>query len=34
MNIGSDKTVIGLMILQGYLNEGKEFAIYIVLDNF
>ncbi|WP_088051963.1 DEAD/DEAH box helicase family protein [Virgibacillus dakarensis] len=34
MNTGSGKTVVGLLILQSYLNEGKGPAIYIVPDNY
>lgn len=34
MNTGSGKTVVGLMILQSCLNEGRGPAIYAVPDNF
>lgn len=34
MNTGSGKTVIGLLILQSYLNDGKGPAVYIVPDNY
>ncbi|MED2969074.1 DEAD/DEAH box helicase family protein [Bacillus subtilis] len=34
MNTGSGKTVVGLLMLQSYLNEGKGPAIYIVPDNY
>lgn len=34
MNTGSGKTVVGLMILQSCLNEGKGPAIYVVPDAF
>ncbi len=34
MNTGSGKTVVGLIILQSSLNEGKGPAIYAVPDNF
>jgi hypothetical protein len=34
MNTGSGKTVVGLMILQSCLNEGKGPAVYVVPDNF
>lgn len=34
MNTGSGKTVVGLMILQSCLNEGKGPAIYIVPDHY
>lgn len=34
MNTGSGKTVIGLLILQSYLNEVNGPAIYIVPDNY
>ena len=34
MNTGSGKTVVGLMILQSCLNEGKGPAIYTVPDTF
>lgn len=34
MNTGSGKTVVGLMILQSCLNEGKKPAVYIVPDNY
>lgn len=34
MNTGSGKTVVGLMILQSCLNEGKGPAIYVVPDNY
>lgn len=34
MNTGSGKTVIGLLILQAYLNDGKGPAVYIVPDNY
>jgi len=34
MNTGSGKTVVGLMILQSCLNEGKGPAIYAVPDAF
>ena len=34
MNTGSGKTVVGLMILQSCLNEGKGPAIYAVPDTF
>lgn len=34
MNTGSGKTVVGLIILQSCLNEGKGPAVYIVPDNF
>lgn len=34
MNTGSGKTVVGLMILQSCLNEGKGPAVYVVPDHF
>lgn len=34
MNTGSGKTVVGLMILQSCLNEGKGPAAYVVPDNY
>lgn len=34
MNTGSGKTVVGLLILQSCLNEGKGPAVYIVPDNY
>lgn len=34
MNTGSGKTVVGLLMLQSFLNEGKGPAIYIVPDNY
>ncbi len=34
MNTGSGKTVVGLLILQSYLNSGKQPAVYIVPDNY
>lgn len=34
MNTGTGKTVVGLLMLQSYLNEGKGPAIYIVPDNY
>lgn len=34
MNTGSGKTVIGLLILQSLLNDGKGPAVYIVPDNY
>ncbi|TKI53620.1 DEAD/DEAH box helicase [Lysinibacillus mangiferihumi] len=34
MNTGSGKTVVGLLMLQSYLNDGKGPAIYIVPDNY
>lgn len=34
MNTGSGKTVIGLLILKSYLNDGKGPAVYIVPDNY
>lgn len=34
MNTGSGKTVVGLMILQSCMNEGKGPAIYVVPDNY
>lgn len=34
MNTGSGKTVVGLLILQSCLNEGKGPAIYVVPDKF
>lgn len=34
MNTGSGKTVVGLMILQSCLNEGKGPAVYIVPDHY
>ena len=34
MNTASGKTVVGLMILQSCLNEGKGPAIYVVPDNY
>lgn len=34
MNTGSGKTVVGLMILQSCLNEGKGPAVYAVPDNY
>ena len=34
MNTGSGKTVVGLMILQSCLNEGKGPAIYVVPDRY
>lgn len=34
MNTGSGKTVVGLIILQSCLNEGKGPAIYVVPDNY
>lgn len=34
MNTGSGKTVIGLLMLQSYLNEEKGPAIYIIPDNY
>lgn len=34
MNTGSGKTVVGLVMLQSCLNEGKGPAIYVVPDNY
>ena len=34
MNTGSGKTVVGLVILQSCLNEGKGPAVYVVPDNY
>jgi len=34
MNTGSGKTVVGLMILQSCVNEGKGSAVYVVPDNY
>ena len=34
MNTGSGKTIVGLMILQSCLNEGKGPAVYVVPDNY
>ena len=34
MNTGSGKTIVGLLILQSCLNEGKGPAVYVVPDNF
>lgn len=34
MNTGSGKTVVGLLLLQSYLNEDKGPGIYIVPDNY
>jgi len=34
MNTGSGKTIVGLIILQSCLNEGKGPAVYIVPDNY
>lgn len=34
MNTGSGKTVVGLLILQSYLNEGKGPGVYVVPDNY
>lgn len=34
MNTGSGKTVVGLLMLQSFLNEGKGPAVYIVPDNY
>lgn len=34
MNTGSGKTVIGLLILKSYLNDGKGPAVYVVPDNY
>ena len=34
MNTGSGKTVVGLIILQSCLNEGKGPAVYVVPDNY
>lgn len=34
MNTGSGKTVVGLIMLQSCLNEGKGPAIYVVPDNY
>ncbi|MDC2805124.1 DEAD/DEAH box helicase family protein [Leuconostoc suionicum] len=34
MNTGNGKTVVGLLILQSYLNNGQGPAVYIVPDNF
>ncbi|OAN10821.1 DEAD/DEAH box helicase family protein [Exiguobacterium undae] len=34
MNTGSGKTLIGLLILKSYLNDGKGPAVYIVPDNY
>ncbi len=34
MNTGSGKTVVGLLILQSCLNEGKGPAVYAVPDNY
>ena len=34
MNTGSGKTIVGLLILQSCLNEGKGPAIYVVPDNY
>lgn len=34
MNTGSGKTVVGLMVLQSCLNEGKGPAIYVVPDKY
>ncbi len=34
MNTGSGKTVVGLILLQSCLNEGKGPAVYVVPDNF
>ncbi len=34
MNTGSGKTLIGLLILKSYLNDGKGPAAYVVPDNY
>ena len=34
MNTGSGKTVVGLLILQSYLNEKKGPCVYVVPDNY
>ncbi|WP_394456506.1 DEAD/DEAH box helicase family protein [Leuconostoc suionicum] len=34
MNTGNGKTVVGLLILKSYLNNGQGPAVYIVPDNF
>lgn len=34
MNTGSGKTVVGLLILQSYLNENKGPCVYVVPDNY
>src|SRR5690625_3122140 len=34
MNTGSGKTVVGLLMLQSYLNEGKGPGVYVVPDNY
>ena len=34
MNTGSGKTVVGLIMLQSCLNEGKGPAVYVVPDNY
>lgn len=34
MNTGSGKTVVGLIMLQSCLNEGKGPAVYVVPDKF
>lgn len=34
MNTGSGKTVVGLMILQSCLNEGKGPSVYVAPDNY
>lgn len=34
MNTGSGKTVVGLLILQSYLNDGRGPGVYVVPDNY
>lgn len=34
MNTGSGKTVVGLLMLKSYLNEGKGPGVYVVPDNY
>lgn len=34
MNTGSGKTIVGLMVLQSCLNEGKGPAVYVVPDKY
>lgn len=34
MNTGSGKTIIGLLMLQSFLNEGNGPAVYVVPDNY
>lgn len=34
MNTGSGKTVVGLLILQSYINEGYGPCVYVVPDNY